>query len=252
MAEVRKLFLICMLGTLWAGWVSAQRLPDSDIPPVPPTGVLDRLEVLGNNPSLRRQLIELIQGLERDHGFRLLLVVERSLIGTNASDFAAQLQQEWIPEGGGLVVVFESDTMNLGFGRGLEGTEGMIEDEAGIPSFGLVDIVSEALHASQDIEAREVFLEKFITELCGNLDDYFERKKMPVDGSRSLRLALVTIGALSLLALCGMGLGWLMGKADRKQSMVRIFPPVDVPERLGAPYGGGGEASKSFGYGSNH
>lgn len=196
-------------------------------------------------------MIELIQDLEKKHGFRLLLVVERSLISTNTNDLASQLQKKWIPDGGGLVVVFESDTRSLGFGRGLEATEGMIEDKTGIPSFGLVEIVSDSFQASKGIESGEVFLEKFVSELCQNLDAYFERKKKPVDGSRSLRLALVTIGALSLLALCGMGLGWLMGRADKKNSLVRIFPPLDVPERLGAPYGGGGGASKSFGSGTN-
>jgi hypothetical protein len=83
--------------------------------------------------------------------------------------------------------------------------------------------------------------------MCGELEAYFARKEAPVESGRSLRLALVTVGALSLLALCGMGLGWLMGKADGRPSDTRFFPEIDVPERLGAPYGGGCGGSGHFG-----
>jgi hypothetical protein len=40
-----------------------------------------------------------------------------------------------------------------------------------------------------------------------------------------------------------------MGKADYRQSDTRIFPDIDAPERLGAPYGGGAGSSGYFGKG---
>jgi len=92
-------------------------------------------------------------------------------------------------------------------------------------------------------------VETLVTSVCTEIEAYFARKEAPVETGRSLRLALVTVGALSLLALCGMGLGWLMGKADRGQSNTRFFPEVDVPERLGAPYGGGCGGTGNFGAG---
>jgi hypothetical protein len=252
LARVRSFSLIFILYSLLGGWAFAQRLADSDIPAIPPSGFLDDEGVLGNNPSLQRRVIELLQELDKKHGYRLIVVVGQSLIGTNAKDYAAQLQKEWLPKGGGLVLVFESDTGSLGFGRGLESSEGMIDGEMVIPSFSLIDIVSKSLKAARTTEAKEVYLENLITELCSRLDGYFELRASPLEGGRSLRLALATIGALSLLALCGMGLGWLMGKADSKQAQTRLFPEVETPERLGAPYGGGGGACRSFGPRSNH
>lgn len=244
---VRNFSLICVLLGLSSCWLAAQRLPDTDLPPPPPTGLSDEEGVLGRNSAANARIIGLIRDLEKDHGYRLYVILKHALISTNPSDLAAQMQQEWLPDGGGLVFVYESDTRNMGFGRGLDAREGLIENESGVPAYKLVEIISNSLRASEGLEATEPYLEKLITEICGNLKEYFARKEAPADGSRSLRLALVTIGALSLLALCGMGLGWLMGKAETRQSQTRAFPEIEVPERLSAPYGGGCGGTGYFG-----
>jgi hypothetical protein len=192
-------------------------------------------------------MIGQIHELEKEHGYRLYVILKHALISTNPSDLAAQMQQEWLPDGGGMVIVYESDTKRMGFGRGLDSREGLIENESGVPAYKVVEIVTSSLEASAGIEAAEPYLQKVVTEICSNLNEYFERKQAPVEGGRSLRLGLVTIGALSLLALCGMGLGWLMGKADKRQSQKRVFPVIEVPERLSAPYGGSCGGTGYFG-----
>ena len=246
-SEVRSFHLIFILYLLLGGWVSAQSLSAFDIPAIPETGLLDDEGVLENNPSLQRRLSEMLQELDQKHGYRLIVVLKLSLIGTNPTDYAAQLQENWLPKGGGLVLVFESDTGFSGFGRDLELTVGMENDETAIPSFSLIEIVSKSLRAANSSQVKEVYLQNLVTELCDRLDEYFELRATPAEGGHSLRLALVTIGALSLLALCGIGLGLLLGKADAKRTQTRMFPQVEIPERLGAPYGGGGGACGSFG-----
>ncbi|MFM2199739.1 MAG: hypothetical protein RLZZ505_3171 [Verrucomicrobiota bacterium] len=194
----------------------------------------------------------MIQTLERQRGYRIFVVIERSLIASNPNDMAAQLQQDWLPEGGGLVVVYESDTRTLGIGRNLHPGEGMTAGEVGVPSYELFRIIGKALAEAdkkEGAENTEVYIEALVAGICQEIEAYFARKEAPVEGGRSLRLALVTVGALSLLALCGMGLGWLMGRADRRQAETRFFPEIDVPERLGAPYGGGCGGSGGFGQG---
>ena len=246
-ASERSFFLICALFALLAGALSAQRLPDSDIPEPPPSGFSDENGVLSKNLSAQRRIIEQIRDLKTQHGYQLYVILEQALISTSTTDLASRLQQEWLPDGGGLVIVFESDTRKMGFGRGLDASEGLIENKAGVPAYELVDNISKALKAAAGAETKELYLETLVTEIGTNLQEYFKRKKAPVEGGRSLRLALATIGALSLLALCGMGLGWLMGKADKRQSQKRAFPPVEVPERLSAPYAGGGGGYGHFG-----
>ncbi len=247
---MRRFSLIAAIIAVFAGALAAQRLPDADIPPMPPSGFSDKDGVLGKDSGARQRITEIIHQLETRHGYRLIVILERVLISTSPNDLAAQLQQEWLPDGGGLVVVFESDTRNLGFGRGLDATEGFVENKAGVPAYELVAIISKALTEAETAESTELYVEKLVVGIGTNLLGYFERKKSPADGSRSLKLALVTIGALSLLALCGMGLGWIMGRSEKKQSQRRVFPSVAVPERLAAPYGGGGGGGySSFGSG---
>ena len=232
-----------------AGALFSQQLPDTVIP-LPPSGFSDKDGVLSKNPSAQRNIIELIRDLEVQHGYKLYVILERAIISSSAGDLASELQQQWLPDGGGLVFVFESDTRKMGFGRGLDASEGLIENESGVPAYALVEIVTTALHEADGVEATEPYVETLVKGIGANIDEYFKRRNAPVQGGRSLRLAMVTIGALSLLALCGMGLGWLMGKADKRQSQKRAFPPVEAQERLSAPYGGGGGGYGRFGGGT--
>lgn len=192
-------------------------------------------------------MINQLKNLESEYNYKLYVILERSLIGTTPSALAADLQQEWMPKGDGLVAVFESDTGRLGFGRGLDANEGIMEGTEGVPAYSLVEIISDSLQASEGIDVPELFIRKLVDEMCVRLEAYFKKKEAPEKGGRSLRLALATIGALSLLALGGMVVGWMMGKSEKKQSRVLKFPEIDTPERLGAPYGGGGGGSSYFG-----
>lgn len=219
----------------------------SELPPPPLTGLSDDGAILGRNSSAQREIAQQLQKLRAEHGYRLYVILERSLIGTTPTSYASALQQQWLPEGQGLVLVFETDTGKLGFGRGFNADEGIMEGTEGIPAFNLVEIISESLQASEDLDNPELFIQKAVSEMCLNFEAYFERKSAPPKSGRSLRLALATIGALSLLALGAMVVGWMMGKSEKKQGRVLKFPETDTPERLGAPYGGGGGGSSYFG-----
>ncbi|MBG7607989.1 MAG: TPM domain-containing protein [Verrucomicrobia bacterium] len=242
-------FVLCIL---LSSLLSAQRLPDADVPPPPLTRLSDEDGILSQKPEAARRITKMLQKLERDHGYRMFVILESALISTTASDYASQLQQEWLPDGGGLVIVFESDTRKLGFGRELGAKEGMQPDQIGVPAFSLVQIISEALHKIGEEETTEDYVEKLVTEITTGLTAWFKLREAPMNSGHSLRLALIAIGSLAFLALCGMGISWLMGNADKKQSSVRIFPEIDLPERLGASYGGGTGATNDFSIGKKN
>lgn len=246
---MRKFFAACVLCLLAVRTLTGQSLLQEQNPAPISAGLSDEFGVLGKDSEAHRRIDAMIKTLGRERGYQIFLVIERSLISSNPNDMAAQLQQEWLPEGGGLVVVYESDTRVLGFGRNLQPGEGMTAGEVGVPSYELFRIIAKALadaDKKEGAENTEVYIEALMVGICAEIDAYFVRKEAPVEGGRSLRLALVTVGALSLLALCGMGLGWLMGRADRRHAETRVFPEIDTPERLGAPYGGGCGGSRSF------
>lgn len=243
---MRTLSLICAISAVLAGALSAQRLPDSDVPPPPPTGLSDEDGVLANIPGSRQRITGVIRSLESQHGYRLYVIIINALVSTAPGDFACRLQQEWLPNGGGLVIVFESDTKEIAFGRGLAASEGMIEDVSGVPAYVLLENISKAVESAKPKQNTDEYLETLVVEVGKTLQDYFRRKKAPVENARSLRLGLVTIGVLSFLALCGMGIGWLMGKSETQRAERRRFPAVDTPERLSAPYSGGGGGYAQF------
>lgn len=249
---MQMIFSVCVLWFLALGSLAGQSLTEEEVSTPLKPGLTDESGVLGDGSEVRRRVAAMIEDLERERGYRIFLVIERSLISSTPNDMAAELQQTWLPDGGGLVVVYESDTRQLGFGRNLHPGEGITKGEIGVPSYELFRIIGEALAVAEKkegAEKTEVYVEALVAEICKEIEAYFAKKEAPVEGGRSLRLALVTVGALSLLALCGMGLGWLAGRADRRQAETRVFPVIDVPERLGAPYGGGGGGSGSFGQG---
>lgn len=252
-AEISRVKMVIAASVLWSLAVMAsvgQSLPDEELPAPPPAGFSDESGVLGKGSDAERRLAVMIDVLRKERGYQVIVVIHRSLISSNPNDMAAQLQQAWLPSGGGLVVVYESDTRELGFGRSLDAGEVMATGEADVPSYELVKIIVGALAEAERKEGTgrpEVYMVGVVAEICLGIETYFARKQAPEESGRSLRLALITVGALSFLALCGIGLGWLIARADRRQSETRVFPETNVPERLGAPYGGGGGGSGSFG-----
>lgn len=252
-AEIRLVKTIIAASVLWslaAMSSMGQSLPDDELPAPPPAGFSDEGGVLGKGSDAERRLAGMIDVLRRERGYQVFVIIHRSLISSNPNDMAAQLQQEWLPSGGGLVVVFESDTRELGFGRSLDAGEVMTTGGADVPSYELVKIIVGALaeaERKEGIDRPEIYMVGVVAEICLGIETYFARKEAPAESGRSLRLALITVGFLSLLTLCGMGLGWLIARSDRRQSETRVFPETNVPERLGAPYGGGCGASGSFG-----
>ena len=137
------------------------------------------------------------------------------------------------------MIVYESDTKKVGFGRDLSASEGMTEDILGVPAFVQLENVSKAVEYAKHTENTDEYLETLVVGFGKALQDYYRRKVAPMETARSLRLGLVTIGFLSFFALCGMGFGWLMRKSETQREIRRKFPAVDIPERLAAPYGGG-------------
>jgi hypothetical protein len=162
-------------------------------------------------------------------------VVEPVLIAATAPEMAAELRQAWVPDGNGLVMVFESDSRQLGVGRDLTGSA---ENPLRVPSHELTALLNRALEAADPKLAKEAYIENFVEQLTGELDSYFKRRATPPPADRSVKIGLLVAGTLALLGLAAIGLGGLV----RHSSMAGVrsfrFPTVDRPERLGAPCGG--------------
>ena len=204
----------------------------------PPFGVLDPSGFFNRDPGALKRISEQIRKLEQEHGYRLFLVVEPVLIATSAPERASELLQAWVPDGNGLVVVFESDSRNLGVGRDMTAGQPQAPNANRVPSYETTSVLTHAMESIDPKLSADLYVESLMTQLANGFDAYFKRRDTPTPAERSMKIALLVVGTLSLLGLGAIGLGGLV----RHSSMAGVrsfrFPVVDRPERLGAPCGG--------------
>lgn len=227
---------------LWLCWAAlvlpghGQALPVKG-PPPPASGILDTGGFFNRDPSAFKRISEQLHQLEQDHGFKIYLVVEPVLIATSAPEWAELLRHQWLPDGNGMVVAYESNSQNLGVARDMAGGPDLADNPARVPSNETTAMLHRAMDATKLDKRSETFLETLIVNLVGEFDGYFKRRATPPPPERSMKIGLLAIGTLSLLGLAMIGLGGLL----RHSSMAGVrrfrFPVVDRPERLGAPCG---------------
>jgi hypothetical protein len=185
-----------------------------------------------------RRITDKIRQLEAAHGFRIYVVAEPVLISDTASGLAAQLQQAWLPEGNGLVVVYEGDSRSLGIGRNIAAlTEPPIRPER-LPIHETDALVREALAATDAQLPKDEFLELLVGNLVSGFNNHFERRDAPPARAKSLRTGLLVLGLLALLSLTAIAVGALTRLRSMSPVPTLYFPQADRPERLGAPCGG--------------
>lgn len=204
----------------------------------PDFGILDEGRFFNRDSGALKRISDHIRKLEQDHGYKLYLVVEPVLIATTPPELAAELRQAWVPDGNGLVVVFESDSRNLGIGRDLAGQSAPPGNPARVPSHEMSALINGVLESADPKLAPEAYIERIVEKLAGDFDAYFKRRATPPPADRSMKIGLLAAGTLALLGLAAIGLGGLV----RHSSMTAVrsfrFPVVDRPECLGAPCGG--------------
>lgn len=220
--------------------VCAQELPESLVSgQAPPAfGVLDPGGFFNRNAGALKRISDRIRQLEKEHGYLIYVVVEPVLIATNPSERAAELRQSWLPEGNGLVLVFESDSRNLGVGRDVVGEPVAGGNSARLPSFETAAILGRAMDSTDRDLAPDVYLETLVGKLADEFDAYFKRRDTPPPAARSMKIGMLVAGTLALLGLGAIGVGGLMRHSSMAAVRIFRFPVVDRPERLGAPCGG--------------
>jgi hypothetical protein len=225
-----------------ANWLSK----DSS-PPPPASHISDNADLFLRDPDTLLELSKTITQLQSKHGFSLYVVIEPVLITNSTAELAAKLQQSWLPKGGGLVVVFEADSRRIGFGRADSNAADLSQLAGQLSSYEILAVLGAALQGLDTTQPPETIIASLIRSLSSGFTEAFIRRQTPPPAGRSLRMALVAIGGLALLALGTLGLGWLLRRSRSHGAVRRSFPTVEIPERLGAPYGGGAVTSRRFG-----
>ncbi|MBK1883079.1 TPM domain-containing protein [Luteolibacter pohnpeiensis] len=222
-------------------------IDQEDLPQPPAFGVLDEAGLYTRNPEGLRRISDLVRGLEQRHGFKIYVVIETVLDSEgNPGERAMKLYRAWLPKGNGLVVVFQRDTKILGFGRDSEVAEDPDFLKQLVPSYETTKILWDEWNGFDRSEAAEVSLENLVQSLVTKYERYFQSLEQPPPKWRAFRLWLMAIGGISVLALAAFALVWLVRRLGIDAPQQFHFPEMEVPERLGAPYGGGMVSSRRF------
>lgn len=240
---------------LWASFgaweATAQQMPawesGAGVPPPPEFGVRDDTNFLGKDSGAKRRISDRLRKLEDARGYRLFLIVEPVLIGTSAPEFAEELRAAWLPKGEGMIIVFEANTRALGIGQDLAAGIDLDKPRTGIPNHEASTVVTKALRDAGDPKHDPAaFIEALTVRIADGIDDYYRRRAAPPPPGRSLRVSLLLVGGVALLTLGGLLAAHFTRRAGFGSAAEFRFPESDRPERLGAPFGGGHIASRSF------
>lgn len=207
--------------------------------------VSDPYQVLRNNPELKAELSQAIRTLEKEYNFRIRLLIRPVWMGGTVQELAGTLQDVWFPKGDGLVMIIETDNRRLGLGVSMHGDP---EDETWImPTHASAAILKRvADRVNRDLPLEE-YLRSVVLDMVSEHDAFLAKRLAEPAPARVLREHLFLLGALSVAGLGAfLVAAWGRFSLAKEQRSVRRFPSVSVPERLGAPYGGGTIATRKF------
>ena len=236
-----RLTLLAFVGLL-ACFVEGQVVPglygEDPPPPRPAFNIRDNAGLFIRDPDRLREISDRLRQLEQRHGFHVYVVIEPVVMGSTAVELAARLQQAWLPDGDGFVIVFESDTRSFGLGRDYEVSDAEHSKPAvEVPSFYVADALDRIrTRLDPKLEPPEL-IDQLTALLTADIGGYLDRRRAPETGGQTLRLAMAAVGVLSALGLLGLGLARLAHLAERRRKRSYRFPPAMVEQRLGAPFG---------------
>lgn len=216
---------------------------EEELPSAPASMVLDRGDLLTRKPELARRISEKLLALRQDTGFELYLMIQSGLCSDEPLATASKLQDPWVPKRNGLVMVFETDSKRVAFGRPF-----LTDSNLGgvMPSLDTVAVIAKAAESIDRKLSDEQLVEILVDRLCEGFRGRLQQAAEPLPAGRTLRFGLFAVGSVSALALAALIVGWLVKRSNDHKARRYWFTEIDRPERLGAPFGGGSVSVRRF------
>ena len=244
------------LALLWmlAGWLHAQEPDDFTAPPPPADGILDEARMFVRSPERQKAVAGALASLQEKHGFPFYFVLYSSLYGRNLDDRAHVLQEAWLGDSPGIVLVLETDSRLFSVSQA-SAKQGQAPEVASLPVAGpkelapsdLVAIMRKMEGHLRESPSSEDYAERLATGLANGVSHALDERAAAPEGKTKGRLVLLAvgfgaaIGLVSLLVVAG------LKRAEARALERFVFPKATVGTRLGAPFGGGKVSSRSFG-----
>lgn len=207
--------------------------------------ISDPFQVLRHNPELKAELSQAIRALEDKYQFRIRVLLRPVWMAGTVQELAITLQDVWFPQGDGLVMIIETDNRKLGLGVSMHGNP---EERTWImPTHASAAILKRVADRVNTELPLDDYLKNTVMDMVNEHDAFLNKRMAPPAAERALIDILIFIGAFSLTALGALLVVlWIRRARTKEKGSVLAFPVVSVPERLGAPYGGGTIAIRKF------
>ncbi len=255
MVRVRGIFVALLL---LAGFAMPGRAEEEAFtpPPAPADRLHDESRVLARDEERRRAIVDALADLEAKHGFRLYFVLYDSLYGRDLNERARELQEAWLRDQAGMVMLLETDSRDFRFGlppppqREIEpGTKLEVPEATDLSQFDLSGVIRGLEGSLKTAGDGGEFALRLGTGVAGGVATVFEEQAARPDSVDKGRLILLAIGLFAVAGLVALLVVAGLKRAEARSLERYVFPKISVGMRLGAPYGGGKISSRNFGAG---
>jgi len=223
------------------------------MPPAPAGRILDDARLFSLHPQELERLSDRLAEISERTGYQIYAAIFDSLIGTSLKEQSRLLQEAWIGEKPGVVLVLESDSSvyQIGWSRT---PDAVTEAGQKVPLLATSDLapqdqvrIFDALSLMEsDGKGSMESAAKLITAFSDEIDQAFKEVDAVEPARWNARVLILGAGLLAGLLLIGLIIGAWIRHTDRKVTEQLVFPKVTVGMRLGAQCGGGKISWRTF------
>ena len=218
----------------------------SDLSVPPNDRVLDFGEIFSDNAA-RVKLSQRLEELNERYQFSVYYIAYSGIIGSNVDEKAAEFRDLWLgTEKEGLIFVCDTDMKSIAYG--LTRVDGLPLDGSShkwkIPDHEALNL-GDALFR---IDATEMSEERYLTTVGLRLVDELEQKLEPPQNKGGDGRGGILGSVIVAAGLIGFGVWWARRNAVVTAERIEgtLFPSMEIPNRLGAHFGGGSVCEISF------
>jgi hypothetical protein len=222
-------------------------------PPVPEGRILDDARLFMLEPQVLKALSQRLTDLSERTGYEMYVAIFDSLIGSDVKEQSRLLQEAWVGDKPGVVLVLESDSsmFELGWSRT---PDAVTESGQKVPVLADADLAPQdqvrILNSLAELKTEEkgatATAEKLIKHFADGVDEAFRQAEAAEPERWNVRVLMLGTGLLAAMLLVGFLIGAWLRRSEEKVTERLVFPEVTVGMRLGAQCGGGKISSRSF------